>query len=413
MAEYELRIMPVDQIQPADYNPRVALKPGDPEYEKLRASIDDLGVIDPLVWNETTGRLVGGHQRLTVLMNNGMTEAPVFVVHLSEEKERQANIALNKISGRFDEEKLKAVLKGLSPSVVKLAGFDPKDLRPMQNDFFQRDEFDADAMEEGNDEYNEFVEKFKPRKTTDDCYTPQNVYDVLADFVADEYGRDRDLFVRPFYPGGNYQEEQYPDGCTVVDNPPFSILSEIIQYYLDEDIPFFLFAPTLSCMNILRGDRRGRLCIVLMGNKITYENGANVNTSYITNLDTRNAVRMFPEARERLEAANAENERKLHAELPKYVYPFEVLSGKAYRLCQYGQALTIPWTDCVFIREMDAQKEAGSQIYGGGLLLSERAAAERAAAERAAAERAAAERDAAEHWQLSERELEIIRSMRR
>lgn len=78
MPDYELRIMPVDQIQPADYNPRVALKPGDPEYEKLRASIDDLGVIDPLVWNETTGRLVGGHKRLTVLMNAGMKKDPRY-----------------------------------------------------------------------------------------------------------------------------------------------------------------------------------------------------------------------------------------------------------------------------------------------------------------------------------------------
>ena len=94
MPDYELRIMPVDQVRPADYNPRVALKPGDPEYEKLRASIADLGVIDPLVWNETTGRLVGGHQRLTACINEGMKEVPCFVVHLSEEKERQANIAL-------------------------------------------------------------------------------------------------------------------------------------------------------------------------------------------------------------------------------------------------------------------------------------------------------------------------------
>ena len=131
MPDYELRIMPVDQIRPADYNPRVALKPGDPEYEKLRASIADLGVIDPLVWNESTWHLVAGHQRLTVLMNEGKKDAPVFVVHLSEEKERQANIALNRISGRFDEDKLKSVLKGLSPAAVKLAGFDPKALRPM------------------------------------------------------------------------------------------------------------------------------------------------------------------------------------------------------------------------------------------------------------------------------------------
>ena len=125
---YELRVLPVTAVRPADYNPRVALRPGDPDYEKLRASITDLGVIDPLVWNENTGNLVGGHQRLQVCMDMGITEVPVFVVHLSEEKEKQANLALNKITGRFDETKLNEILTGLDPAVIKLAGFDPKEL---------------------------------------------------------------------------------------------------------------------------------------------------------------------------------------------------------------------------------------------------------------------------------------------
>ena len=402
-------MMRVEDVAPAEYNPRVALRPGDPDYEKLRASVEDLGVIDPLVWNEGTGRLVGGHQRLQVLKDLGVKEVPCFVVHLSEEKEKQANLALNKITGRFDEEKLGALLTGLDPAVVKLSGFDPKDLKPMEYveaDFFSRDEKDMDAHEDGNDEYNAFVDKFKEPKTTDDCYTPENIYNVVADFVAEEYGRNRQRFVRPFYPGGNYQRETYPTGCTVVDNPPFSILSEIIDFYVRQEIPFLLFAPTLSTMGNLRGDRRGKLCLILVGAQVTYENGADVSTSFITNLETANALRMIPELREKLEAANEENLRALHKSLPKYVYPYNVISGKDYRLCKYGQALTIPWSECLFIREMDAQKEAGASIYGGGLLLSERAAAERAAAERAAAERAAATT-----WPLSEREQALIRQM--
>ena len=405
MEGYELRMMPVTAVQPAEYNPRVALRPGDPDYEKLRASIEDLGVIDPLVWNESTGRLVGGHQRLQVLADLGITEVPVFVVRLSEEKEKQANLALNKITGRFDEDKLHAVLSGLDPAVIKLAGFDPKGLQPMaqtkNSDWFEREEFDGDTLEEGNDEYNAFVEKFKEPKTTDDCYTPQNIYDALADWVANEYHRDRAMFVRPFYPGGNYQNEKYPDGCTVVDNPPFSILAEIVAFYLERNVPFVLFSPTLSTMGNLRGDRAGKICLLLIGTGIVYENGANVNTSFLTNLEPETALRMIPELREQLEAINEENDRKLHASLPKYYYPNHVISGKDYRLCKYGQALSIPWTDCVFIRELDAQKEAGASIYGGGLLLSERAAAERAAAERAAATT----------WPLSEREIALIATL--
>ena len=131
MADYQLRVMKVSEIRPADYNPRAELQRGQKEYEKLKASIDDLGIVDPLVWNETTGRLVGGHQRLRVLMDSGVEEVPCFVVHLSEQKERQANLALNKISGRFDAEKLEAVLHEIDPAVARLAGFDDKDLKEL------------------------------------------------------------------------------------------------------------------------------------------------------------------------------------------------------------------------------------------------------------------------------------------
>ena len=82
-----------------------------------------------------------------------------------------------------------------------------------------------------DDEYKAFVEKFKAKKTTDDCYTPEPVYNAVADWVVNEYGVDRGGFVRPFWPGGDYERETYPDGCTVVDNPPFSILSQIVRFY--------------------------------------------------------------------------------------------------------------------------------------------------------------------------------------
>lgn len=92
--------------------------------------------------------------------------------------------------------------------------------------------------------YDEFVEKFKPKKTTDDCYTPPLVYEAVANWVATEYGLDKQNFVRPFYPGGDYKSEDYT-GKIVVDNPPFSILSEIIGFYTERGVRFFLFAPTL------------------------------------------------------------------------------------------------------------------------------------------------------------------------
>lgn len=86
-------------------------------------------------------------------------------------------------------------------------------------------------LEGWQEDYQAFVEKFKPKKTTDDCYTPDNVYDAVADWVAAEYGLDRAAFVRPFWPGGDFERFAYPADCVVVDNPPFSILSRIIRFY--------------------------------------------------------------------------------------------------------------------------------------------------------------------------------------
>lgn len=100
-----------------------------------------------------------------------------------------------------------------------------------------------------NESYEEFVEKFKPKKTTDDCYTPPEVYKVIKDWVCRRYGIDPEKIIRPFWPGADYQAMEYQGGCVVVDNPPFSILSKICEYYLDRGIPFFLFAPSLTCLS--------------------------------------------------------------------------------------------------------------------------------------------------------------------
>ena len=142
-------------------------------------------------------------------------------------------------------------------------------------------------------EYQAFVDKFKEAKTTDDCYTPPEIYDALAEWVAEEYGYPREKFLRPFKPGGDYQREEYPEGCAVVDNPPFSILASIVDWYVARNIPFFLFGPTLTIIGLLRkASRKERCCVVLIGNQITYENGATVQTSYVTNMEPAYALRI-------------------------------------------------------------------------------------------------------------------------
>ena len=122
-------------LLPADYNPRKDLKPGDAEYEKLKRSIEQFGYVEPVIWNKTTGRVVGGHQRLKVLIDMGLTEVDCVVVEMSEDKEKALNIALNKISGEWDKDKLALLIADLQGADfdVSLTGFDPAELDDLLN----------------------------------------------------------------------------------------------------------------------------------------------------------------------------------------------------------------------------------------------------------------------------------------
>lgn len=133
----EIRKIPIEKIDPAYYNPRKDLKPGDPEYEKLKRSISEFDLVEPLVWNKKTGRLVGGHQRLKVLKELGYTEIEVSVVDLPEEKEKALNIALNKIQGDWDYEKLKNLLEELDTGDfdLELTGFDMEEIEDLMTQF--------------------------------------------------------------------------------------------------------------------------------------------------------------------------------------------------------------------------------------------------------------------------------------
>lgn len=138
-------------LLPADYNPRKDLKPGDAEYEKLKRSIEQFGYVEPVIWNQTTGRVVGGHQRLKVLMDMGMTEVDCVVVAMDEEKEKALNIALNKISGDWDKDKLALLIADLQGADfdVSLTGFEPAEIDDLFKDTLKDgvkdDDFDVGA----------------------------------------------------------------------------------------------------------------------------------------------------------------------------------------------------------------------------------------------------------------------------
>lgn len=136
-------------LLPAEYNPRKDLKPGDLEYEKLKRSIEQFGYVEPVIWNKATGRVVGGHQRLKVLMDMGITEVDCVVVDMPEDKEKALNIALNKISGEWDKDKLSLLIADLQGTDfdVSLTGFDPAEIDDLFKDSRKAkdDDFDVDA----------------------------------------------------------------------------------------------------------------------------------------------------------------------------------------------------------------------------------------------------------------------------
>ena len=251
--------------------------------------------------------------------------------------------------------------------------------------------------------YEEFVEKFKPKKTTDDCYTPPKVYEAVKNWACKEYGIDENKIVRPFYPGGDYENFDYPKGAVVLDNPPFSILTKIMDFYIERGIKFFLFAPELTIISSA-GKRQAN--IIAQDSQIIYENGASVKTCFVTSFDEYK-IRTAPELGKAIKKSQ-ENKN----ELPKYSYPDHVITiSDISKIAKHGVDFKLKAEDVCFIRGLDSQKPHKKTIYGSGFLLSERAVAERAVAERAVAERAVAERENKIVWGLSKREREIIKSM--
>jgi len=141
----EVEKIKLTDINPAKYNPRKDLQPGDPEYEKLKKSMEAFGLVDPLVWNKRTGNLIGGHQRLKVLKEMGHNEAHVSVVDLDEQREKALNIALNKIGGDWDMPMLKDLIEELDAGDfdVELTGFDINEIEDLMTKSYEPADIDS------------------------------------------------------------------------------------------------------------------------------------------------------------------------------------------------------------------------------------------------------------------------------
>jgi DNA modification methylase len=142
----------VSEINPAKYNPRKDLKPGDPAYEKLKRSMTEFGYVEPIIWNEETGNIVGGHQRYKILLEEGHTEVECVVVKLSPDKEKALNVALNKVTGDWEVKALADLLHDLNEQDfdLTLTGFDAAEIEDLFSQVHDKDviddDFDVDAV---------------------------------------------------------------------------------------------------------------------------------------------------------------------------------------------------------------------------------------------------------------------------
>lgn len=423
VAAEQLLMVPIGELVPYANNARVHSKA---QIAQLRASLREFGFVTPVLI-DFDNNIIAGHGRVEAARAEGMAEVPcVLVSSLTEAQRRAYILADNRLSetAAWDEPALRIELEGLKAlsfdtgiigfSAASLEAFPiggaPKAPGKSVNvGGYTRAAPGlgaAEAEEPGEtEEYRAFVDKFKPKLTTDDCCTPENIYAAARDWAVRRYGLGNAEVLRPFWPGGDYQGMEYPEGCVVIDNPPFSILSEICNFYAERKVRYFLFAPTLTLFSTAAGSCN----YVPVGVGVTYANGAVVSTSFVTNLGEYR-IETAPELYRLVKAADDKNRREASPELPGYVYPDEVLTSAVYRLAKRGQALCIRAEDAVFVRALDSQRAVKKAIYGAGFLLSPRATAERAAAERAAGEREAEKRPSF-RWELSDRERELLNSL--
>ena len=352
MKREELTV-PLSELKPNPDNPRTIKKQKLNQLEKSLAEFPEMMQLRPIVVDENNV-ILGGNMRYEALKASGAVNTQVVkVTGLTDAQKREFVIKDNVPFGDWDWDKLANEwdAEELNDWGVALPKWDDG----------------ADLTGASNAEYKDFIEKFKPKLTTDDCYTPPAVFDAVEKWVRKTYKLpDTVKNLRPFKPGGDYQREDYSGDVVVIDNPPFSILTEILRWYLDKNVRFFLFAQALTNFNALQGDKR--LTRVIAFADVIYENGAHVSTGFITNMEPGVAVRTSAELHDAVEAAND----KKTAELGKYQRPRNVKVASDFAKANRAGCENVFTFDQVrLVKNIDAMKSKGRVLYGSGCIVSD------------------------------------------
>ena len=425
----------IEQLVQDDYN----LNKGTKEGQKLmERSFRELGAVRSILVDRD-GRIIAGNKSQLAAMAAGLKRVRVIETEGDELiAVKRTDLSLDSKEGRelayadnlttqvnlaWDEielDHLQTDVEGFDTSdwgfdAKQLAGFEPlvpNAVVESQDESIERkkkefeEKMEKGELDEDDPEYQEFLKKFEAKKTTDDCYTPEVVYDAVADWVANEYGLSRANFVRPFYPGGDYQKERYKKSDIVVDNPPFSIMAEILDFYNKNGIRYFLFGPHLT----LFSSSAARCTTLPIGVTITYANGAVVNTSFLTNLEPSN-IRFRSEPR-LYAAVKAANDKVTDGkrEIPKYQYDKHIITTPLMSsFSRYGIDFVATVEETQSIETLDSQRELGKSIFGKGFIISDQLLEKRLKAEEEEEEKRKIEAGkGVQVWELSDRERAII-----
>lgn len=211
-------------------------------------------------------------------------------------------------------------------------------------------------------DYESFLAKFQyQEKTTDDTYTPKDVYEAVVEYVGTVVDLSDKVILRPFYPGGDFENAEYPENGIVIDNPPFSIFTKICAWYTAREIPFFLFGPALTIFSVCD------FCTaVIISHSITFENKIASNCNFASNLYGDTIVTTAPYLNDLLEQCPSQGEK---VNLPSYEYPAELLSvSDLQSIARGGILFSVKRDESMVVRSIDNHPKSG--LFGNHLLIA-------------------------------------------
>lgn len=215
-------------------------------------------------------------------------------------------------------------------------------------------------------DYAGFLKKFeKQEKTTDDTYTPPDVFEAVLRYVGEITDLSNKLILRPFFPGGDYINAEYPADGVVVDNPPFSQFNQICRFFSANKIPFFLFAPGMTVLNCVQ-----YCTAVITGVQLKFQNKAIIRINFASNLFGEKIVQTAPRLKAYLYACPSQMRPE---RLEQRQYPPELVGvSQLHTITDNGFEFSIKRKQAAKIREID-----GVHLFGDHLLVAPSVAEEK------------------------------------